>query len=563
MKDTKLITRIGYSDLFPKLKNNKELLSRIDTELALELLVKMNKYENRIHAESTSELKFILNEWLADSKKELKDKIVHRYVELVNKQGGRKGTTIDLSEIKIINRIATLRTMEILISQTNINNITIQDKSTTLENMFKLYLWVNDEIADRQDILFKKWLSKMDDPACEIRFHLYLGLSHVEMTGEKISKKLMSEVVKFVLFEKWIKNKVAHNKVVEEFLQKVTSKDWYDYFSKVFHLNNIAINEYKITKNKYPDLWVILDYFSNHEQINMEWSELTLLRKQPLYQMRNGDYLILDFGFMIDKFFSGTYHDLIELSKIHGSNFHLDYSKEFVEETLLINGLRATFGKSYIQYSERIIKETKNKGINSLALPDYYMRNGNKVFVFECKNSFLSNDHKVSMNCDLIEDDIKKKFVDNLGKKKAIKQLLNFIQNSNDGKYTFFDNLKKQSNCCYYPVLVVTDNTLTSIGFNKLFNEYLKEELPTLSPDLQKQTTSLTIIHINDFLYYNIYLKKLDQEIVNYKNFIKNQSTMDSMLSFSSYLDIKRLKDKKSINSKVFDAFVKDSFLSK
>lgn len=563
MKDTKLISRIGYSDLFPKLKNNKELLSRIDTELALELLVKMNKYENRIHAESTSELKFILNEWLADSKKELKDKIVNRYVELVNKQGGRKGSTIDLSEIKIINRIATLRTMEILISQTNINNITIQDKSATFENVFKLYLWVNDEIADRQDILFKKWLSKMDDPACKIRFHLYLGLSHIEMTGEKISKKLMSEVVKFVLFEKWIKNKVAHNKVVEEFLQKVTSKDWYDYFSKVFHLNNIAINEYKIAKNKYPDLWVILDYFSNHEQINMEWSELTLLRKKPLYQMRNGDYLILDFGFMIDKFFSGTYHDLIELSKIHGSNFHLDYSKEFVEETLLVNGLRTTFSKSYIQYSEKAIIEKKYKGVNSLSLPDYYVRSGNKVFVFECKNSFLSNDHKIKLDCDKIEEDIKKKFVDNSGKKKAIKQLINFIQNSNDGKYIFFDNLKKQSSCNYYPILVVTDNTLTSMGFNKLFNEYLVEELPTLSPDLQKQITSLTIIHINDFLYYNIYLKKLDQEIVNYQNFIKKQSTMDSMLSFSSYLDIERLKDKKSINSKVFNAFIKDSFLSK
>ena len=563
MKDTKLISRIGYSDLFPKLKNNNELLYNINTELALELLVIINKFESQLHTESSSELKFILNEWLADSKKELKDKIVHRYVELVNKQGGRKGTTIDLSEIKIINRIATLRTMEILISQANINNVTIQDKSTTLENVFKLYLWVNDEIADRQDILFKKWLSKIDDPACEIRFHLYLGLSHVDMTGEKNSKKLMSEVVKFVIFEKWIKNKVAHNNVMEEFLQKVVSKDWYDYFSKVFHLNNIAINEFKISKNNYPDLWVILDYFSTHEEINMEWGELTILRKKPLYQMRNGDYLILDFGFMIDKFFSGTYHDLIELSKSHSSNFHLDYSKGFVEETLLVNALRATFGKSYIQYSESTIKEKKNKGINSLALPDYYMRNGNKIFVFECKNSFLSNDHKVSMNCDLIEEDIKNKFVDNQGKKKAIKQLINFIQNSIEGKYIFFDNIKKQSNCCYYPVLVITDNTITSMGFNKLFNEYLEDELSALPPEVQKRIKSLTIIHINDFLYYNTLLKKLDNEIINYQSFLKKQTAIDSMISFSSYLDLERLREKKSMNKKIFEAFIRDSFLSK
>ena len=84
---TKMISRIAYSDLFPKLKNKNELLQQIDAEKALELLVLINKLEAQVQKDSSSELKFILNDWLVNSCKELKDKIFQRYAELVNKSG--------------------------------------------------------------------------------------------------------------------------------------------------------------------------------------------------------------------------------------------------------------------------------------------------------------------------------------------------------------------------------------------------------------------------------------------------------------------------------------------
>ena len=560
--NTKLISRIAYSDLFPKKINKTVLIREIDTEKALELLVIINKLEPQIHKTNASELKFILNDWLGNSSKELKDKIVGRYVELANKKSRGSNGEPDLSEIKIINRIATLRTIEILVSQANVANIVIADETRTFENVFKLYLSINDEISERQDILFKKWLHLIHEKPIEIRFHLYLGLSHIDLTGEPISKKLMSEVFKFVLFDKWLKFTENHNTIAQHFLSKLAAKDWYDFFSKVFHINNIAIHEYKISKKGYPELYTVLDYFSNHEQKNMEWNELTLLRKKPLYQLKNGDYLILDFGFMMDKFFSGIYHDLIEISKDHKSNFHLGYSKEFVEEALLVNALKATFGKSYIQFSEKVIKSKSYKGIENLALPDYYVRNGNKVFLFECKNSFLANSNKINLDSSAIEEDIKKKFLENAGKKKAIKQLTNFINNADTGKYRFFDDLKKNTNTIYFPVLVVTDSTLTSIGFNKLFNEYFDADINTIAADTIKRVKPLTIIHINDFLHYNANLKKLDIEILGYYDFLRKQTAIDSMVSFSTYLDVERLVGKKSTSKKNFEEILKDSFLS-
>jgi len=425
-----------------------------------------------------------------------------------------------------------------------------------LLTLFSMY-----EIANRQDKLFKKWLHKIEEKPCEIRFHLFLGLSHIDLTGESLSKKLMSEVFKFVLFDKWLKANGNHATLTNEFLKSVDSKDFYEFFSKVFQMNSVAVNEHIISREIYPELWVVLDYFSRSVPKGTEWNELGDLRKKPLYQLKNGNYLILDFGFILDKFFSGIYHDLVGMASANKSNFHLDYSKEFVEEALLVNSLKATFGKSYLQFSEKRMK-ANGKKVENLAMPDYYIRNGNKVMIFECKNSFLSQKNKVSLDCDLIETEIMQKFVENSGKRKAVRQLSNFISNASNGKYLYFDNVKKLSNIVYYPILVVTDSTLTSIGFNKLFNEYFDKDLIEKDPGLKKRIKPLTIIHINDFLYYNVYLKKLDAEINNYNDFLQKQNVIDRMISFSTYLHVERLLGKKSLNRNNLNAILRDSFLS-
>ncbi|WKL44888.1 hypothetical protein [Flavobacterium sp. ZE23DGlu08] len=560
--DTKLISRIAYSDIFNKSENIKSVINKINPEKAIVLLAIINKYHHEIHKGFNSELKFILNEWLVNSDKDLKSKVINSYSKLVEKRDIKNYNEIDLSSINIINRIATLRTIELLVSQSDLNSDGNDYESITLENVFKLYLLVNDELSDRQEKLFQKWLPNIHEKTKEIRFHLYLGLSHVDLTSESISKKLMSEVLKFVQFEKWLKRQNVHQDIVNTYLKNLESNDWYDLFSKVFQLNKIAINNHIVSKEMYPELWIILEYFSSHEETSKEWNELTNIRKKPLYKLKNQDYIIIDFSFLLDKFFSGIYHDLIELSKkTYINNFHLDYSKNFVEGVLLVNSLKSVFGKSYIQYSENRIKLNIKKGIENLALPDYYIRNGSKIFIFECKNSFLSNINKINLDCDLIENEIKDKFFESLGKKKAIKQLLNFINLSEDKQYTFFDNLKKHSNLKYYPVLVVTDNTLTSIGFNKLFHEYFQNASSNVKSDLVSRIKPLTIIHINDFLYYNESLKKLDVIIQEFHKYTSNKNAIDGMLSFSNFIDFFKFPGKRKIKRESIDHILKDSLL--
>src|SRR5690606_15740750 len=116
--------------------------------------------------------------------------------------------------------------------------------------------------------------------------------------------------------------------------------------------------------------------------------------------------------------------------------------------------------------------------------------------------------------------------------------LLNYIELSQNEKYMFFDDKIKRKRCTYYPIIVTTDLTLTSLGMNKLLNEYMNEDLKNIDSDLKRRIRPLTIIHVNDFLVRANKLKKLDLFIDNYFKHCSTQKPADDMISFSDYLDL-------------------------
>lgn len=537
---TSMVVRVGYRDIFGK--NDKKpsyevLLRELDLESSLELMVVLNKFEGKLREEDPSEIEFIIQDWLSDAGDGLKRNIIECFSSLARKHA-KEGRAV-MQKISVINRLSTLRVMELLIAESELRPAPLKGKGLTNgESLFLLYLLVSDEIADRQDVPFGKYLPTRDIKGHETRLHLHLGLMHADVTDEPHSKKLFAGAFKFILLERWLKTKTAYEPMSKQYLKNLECSDWWELFTKIFHVNSIVLQQHKVLKELYPELIVVLDYFSSHQGGDLQWQELSGLRRNPLFKTADGDYLILDFTYMMDKLFSGLYHDLVSKASADASNkFHLDYSKDFMECVLLSAALKSCFGKSYVQHNESSILSKSFKGIGSLALPDFYVRNGNKVLMFECKNSFLSNGGKVSLDVERIENEIEDKFVGNGSKKKAVRQLLNFIENLDAGKYMFFDPIKNISKVVYFPILVVSDPTLTVMGLNALLTEYLEKYSEQLPFNLKMRIKSLTVIHINDLLYYTKDLKKLEAITQEYHDFLRRQKVPDKMVSFSTYLD--------------------------
>ena len=242
-------------------------------------------------------------------------------------------------------------------------------------------------------------------------------------------------------------------------------------------------------------------------------------------------------------------------------HFHLHqiYNTEFVEKYLLKNAIKSVFGNNYLQFSELKIKSYKTKNIENLALPDYYIRNGNKVFIFECKNSLLSFNSKLDLKFEGVENDFKIKYYKNGNKNKAAKQLLNFINLSNDNKYSFFDKSSKIKNLVHYPIIITTDDTLTSLSFNCLLNEFIQDDLKLMDKKLMNRIKPITIIHINDLLYRTTYLKKLDVLIDSYYRYYDTNNNVDKYLSFSDFIEIHVFKRNKSIDYKSLKGIMENS----
>lgn len=554
----KIFSRIGYSEVFNKSADIKNLLRKIEIDPALEFLVVLNKFEHNVYHEELSDLNFICKNWLINSSDELKNQIIKCYSSVL-----KKNTHIEssINDIKIINKAATLRAIELLLSESANRDISVSNYQRDEENLLLLYLAVNDEITEREKGFFKKYLDFKDDTKM-IRFHLFLGLNQFVMNSESSRKKLWAEALKFVLFEKWIKNQNKYDNLTNAYLNQFDVKDWYELFNIIFALNSVVINHYKFKFKVEGVQKNFFEYISNHRESSSHWNEFLEIRKMPLYRLTKESYLVLDFSFLLDKFFSGIYHDILQkLYNNEMKSFHQDFSNDFVEKFLLVNTLKAVFGKKYIQFDENKIKEYDIKGINNLALPDYYVRNGNKVFLFECKNSLISNRSKLDSEYKDLEREIKEKFYTQGKKKKAIKQLLNYVELAQNMKYNFFDNNTKLKNCIYYPILVTTDLTLTSLGFNKLLNEYMENDIDKLEIHLKRRIKPLTIIHINDLLVRTSKIQKLDVVIDDYYKYCGGQELMDSMISFSEYLDRVKFGKYYNFDHNSFKGMIKDSFL--
>lgn len=532
-------TRVSYANIFGNINTKySSLLNKIDLNRSLRIIVGFIRYENHIDIDYKNELNFILTKWLSKSSAEFKQNIIKSYHDLLKGENIDSESNRGLSSIRVINRMSSLRLIEIILTKLENNNLNEKNYLNSDENLFKIYLLINEQISKIQDKAFSPFKSSNTNIYSSIRFHLLLGLTQEAVNRQDASRILVTGVLKFILFEKWLRKNKRYNEISNDYLKIMNLNNWYEYFHDIFQINNLSIQSSTISTIHAPHLSNLLNFFSAKTEYLDGWDDFLNLRKRPIFKLNNDEFIILDLHFMLDKFFSGVYHDLIAISKEKNiKSFHQDLNKGFVEEFLLIDLMKSVFGKKYIKFSEKDIKAFTKRNISQLSLPDYYLRNGNKVLLIECKNSFLSKNSKVNLDLINLEKELMEKFYFNKNRKKAVKQLIGYIINIETGKYNFFDEFKKVKTLKYYPILVTTDHTLNSPGFNKLLNSYFQNEKENLNIVVSKRTKQLTIIHIDDFLHYTFKLEKIFNIIDKYHKYINKKSPPENMLSFSDYLN--------------------------
>ena len=138
-----------------------------------------------------------------------------------------------------------------------------------------------------------------------------------------------------------------------------------------------------------------------------------------------------------------------------------------------------------------------------------YIRDKNKVYLFEYKDVWLSYPAKSSNDINKIKQELKIKFVkDQRGNDEGVTQLANNIVNYRRGKYESIDK-SNYKETIIYPILIYSDEAFSNPGFNYLIRNEFKGIIKEKGLDNDLLIKDVIMVHLDTFiLYQNLFKKK-------------------------------------------------------
>lgn len=208
---------------------------------------------------------------------------------------------------------------------------------------------------------------------------------------------------------------------------------------------------------------------------------LSYLRNHFLYELPEGEYLLLDANLLIDKFYQGLKFDLFKTVRQNG--LLNSKGKPYQDQPQFNATLGDVFSERHLLYSlmEKIYsggnavkltgEELKIKGID--AELDYYLRIDNTLYLIEFKDILFPDNLRYSDNVDIIKQGIKDRLCkdDGVNPRKGGGQLLYNIDRILN--HALLDTIDPEvSQVKYiYPLLVTTDSAFSALGVNLTVTE--------------------------------------------------------------------------------------------
>ena len=297
------------------------------------------------------------------------------------------------------------------------------------------------------------------------------------------------------------------------------------------------------------------DYFpydeaDSKEPVNVDYRQF---RSKPLINIGDNKYIIYSLPLLCERVYNSMFFDLKEVSEMNFGTFTNFYNTDFVERFLfqrtMFKGLSHRDSKFFpcksLVFGSEKIKEDKDQ-------PDFYIREGSNIFLFECKAIKLNGVLKDNANMDdffkalsnkLFCSDVnldsarhKKKKAETVG----VTQLMKEIEMIEDDMFQWDDKIP---DCVeYYPVLVLEDPKLSQVGItgviNECFNPLKKKHFPeqNVNPIIVMSIYTLMNYHraFKHFGYSFIFRKFWEESATFAEG--HNDWTINSASCFDNYM---------------------------
>ena len=226
------------------------------------------------------------------------------------------------------------------------------------------------------------------------------------------------------------------------------------------------------------------------------------LKTHPVYYF-NGAYYVLHWNYFLSQIFIGTFMALKErLNKIGFQNIKKT-SGLIVEKSLFKNVLTTSFSK----YWQRALFDDESKG-----KPDAMFKIGNHLFIIELKDSLMSENVMESLDYKSIENHIIRTFIQSEGKRKAIQQLVVYIEKYENNEYEN-DGFPYSKRLNIYPLIIYTDYKYKINGLNHFLSVKMRELInqKDIEESTKQRIRPLTVIGLD--CMFNLQLKFQDKKL--------------------------------------------------
>src|SRR5690554_112846 len=390
----------------------------------------------------------------------------------------------ELTQYTFIDRPSLLILIEYILENHNDSDVQVLESKDDFSNLFIAYLICCDERIKylSQDLLTIK------DAESQVLHHLP---EQLKINDIIYPKDYRVEFIRFYYFMIFCKEDLDFREYLKIFLQENKIEKWEDYLYFVFstYLKNVtneegASNFIQIDPDKYYG-----KKFLDSMSINVKGFKRELdfkeLRSKPVYYHGNNLYSIISYKFFIDKMYQGLLFDFSSILENIGDKKVADYPKlkklvgeRFSENYLFYEIMQGCFSKEYKKLiSGKVLKDRLGEGE-----PDFYIRNGKNIFLFEFKDVMLNGEIKHCGNLDKIKKAFFEKFERTTieksnGKKKnkakGVTQLLNVLENYLNKIIQTEDRIEISDQLNVYPLIVYTDPSFDIEGFGYWLNNKL------------------------------------------------------------------------------------------
>ena len=253
--------------------------------------------------------------------------------------------------------------------------------------------------------------------------------------------------------------------------------------------------------------------------------------------------------------------------------FNTIFTTEFSEGTVLVNCLKEvanTHGWLSLTDNEckSLVPERKLS-----SPPDFYIRDGKDVILFECKDVKIPKEVKAEGTIQQLLDEVDKDFVGyhdtkkNKWRYKGVGQLVRNAKRILEGEFIWDKNVDKNSRI--FLVLVLADGRQVDAGWKNYLQRKMREECIRQETDYKK-ICPLILTDLGTITFYKGNFKKsgfLQYFISYYEKTTFNPSTisigdtitnvMNQTMSFSRYMNGERLLDSEELRKDVMSAITK------